>query len=109
VPIGTFTIDHPWGTTTFTSGPGNKTCTGNLGARCDFTRDIPVGILDFDAALGAGFADSMSTFLQQTAPPPPVGFLGDGLTESPVVGGPGTVRNVVTITPPGGLPSTISS
>lgn len=99
---GTYTLQYPWGELTFTCP--------TAGARCTFTRDIPTAAappVDFSLALGGAVANSMSTFLLQSPPPVTPGFVGDGVTESLVIGGPGTVRTSVIIIPPAPLiPST---
>jgi hypothetical protein len=96
---GTYTLQHFWGEFTFDCP--------TAGVRCRFTRDIPAAAvppINFSLALGAAFADSMSTFPQQTVPAPPVGFVGDGVTEAPVTLSPPAVRNVINIIPPAPLP-----
>jgi len=96
---GTYTLQHFWGEFTFNCP--------TVGVRCRFTRDIPAAAvppINFSLALGAGIADSMSTFPQQTVPAPPVGFVGDGVSEAAVTLSPGTVRNVINIIPPAPLP-----
>ena len=96
--VGTYTLQHFWGEFTFNCP--------TAGVRCRFTRDIPAAAappINFSLALGAGFADSMSTFPQQTVPAPPLGFVGDGVSESAVTLSPGTVRNVINIIPPAPL------
>jgi hypothetical protein len=96
---GTYTLQHFWGEFTFDCP--------TAGARCRFTRDIPAAAappINFSLALGAGIADSMSTFPQQTVPAPPVGFVGDGVSESPVTLSAPAVRNVINIIPPAPQP-----
>lgn len=91
---GTYTVEHPWGATTFScAAPG----------LCKFTRDIGgAAANDFDTALGVGVFtppdNSMSTFLVQASAAPPAGYFGDGATIGVVTGG--TVRNRVDILSP---------
>lgn len=91
---GTYTVEHPWGATTFTcAAPG----------LCKFTRDLGGAIPnDFDTALGNGVFTppdtSMSTFLIQAGTAPPGGYFGDGASITTVTGG--TVRNSVAILSP---------
>jgi|GEM_PF-5000964 len=93
---GTYTVEHPWGATTFTCAtPG----------LCKFTRDLGGAVAnDFDTALGAGVFTppdtSMSTFLVQAGTAPPAGYYGDGASITTVTGG--TVRNRIDILAPGG-------
>ena len=100
IAAGTWTLQHPWGTTTFDS---NVDCR-NLLQRCRMTRDVPAAGFppNFPAALGPvaptpdGF--SMSSFLKSAAAPP--NSLGDAVTSATVTGG--TVRNNVIVTSPAG-------
>lgn len=93
---GDYTLDHPWGTTVFTcSNPQNN-------KDCQATRDLPViDPFNFAGALGgpAGPLDTtMSTFPRSTTAVPP--FLGDGISETAIDAGAGSVRNSVAITGP---------
>lgn len=100
IAAGTWTVQHPWGTTTFDS---NVDCR-NLLQRCRMTRDVPAAGFppNFAAALGpvtpTPDAFSMSSFLKSSAAPP--NALGDAVTSATVTGG--ILRNSVIVTSPAG-------
>jgi hypothetical protein len=100
IAAGNWTVQHPWGTTTFDSTVDCR----NLVQRCRMTRDVPAAGFppNFPAALGpvAPTADgfSMSSFLKSAAAPP--NALGDAVTSATVTGG--TLRNSVIVTSPAG-------
>jgi hypothetical protein len=112
VAAGTWTLQHPWGTTTFDSTTACRT----LAQTCRMTIDIPApGAVppNFAGAKGpviavpgdpANTLFSIDTFLKSTAAP--VGALGDAATSSTVTGG--TVRNSVILTSPLGTGTTSS-
>lgn len=106
-PAGTYTVVHPWGTSVITpalqeipfgaGADGRSTVDVNIGAALG----NPVSVPDnFAGVLGNNATFTISNFVTQTTPAPPIGFLGDCLTESPVTGG--LNGNVVQILDPNG-------
>jgi hypothetical protein len=103
---GTYTIVHPWGTTVIppelqqqpfgVGGPrGRATIDVNIGSAAGnlaSTND------NFQGVLGNDPLFTISNYLTQTTPAPPVGYLGDCLTASTVTGGPN--GNTITILGP---------
>jgi len=102
--VGIWTVDHPWGTTTFDAATAKKHGTG-----VQITIDVPAAAPnDFGATLGFPVTIpqqfSMSTFLKSTAATAP--FLGDALTPVTYTGGP--VRNFFQVTGPPGTTGPIN-
>lgn len=109
-PAGTYTIVHPWGTTAITpalqrepfgaGADGRATLDRNFGAALGNLFSVPD---NFQGVLGSDPLFAVSTYLTQTTPPPPAGFIGDCLNESPVTGGVGGVNTVQILDPNGNL------
>ena len=91
MPNSKYTVEHPYGTSTFKTGP-NGTLVGN--ARAAQREEVGCGATpcDFNVALGT----KIDPFLRSTSAPP--GYLGNGIGAT-VTGGP--VRNTVTVSGPG--------
>jgi Big-like domain-containing protein len=107
VPVGTFTLTHPWGVTTFT---GPKCVNQAGGTKCSMTQDLPLpGAIppSFAAALGTGIAGSQSTFLRD--PLAPVGFLGSATAVAAFTGAAAGNANSITVSDPAGNTGTTTS
>src|SRR4051794_32599494 len=81
-PAGTYNITHPYGTDTVT--------VAGAGARGRTTIDIgcavpAVGVCDFATALAGRYGPFLTP---APGAAPPAGFIGDAVTEAPVVGSP---------------------
>ncbi len=90
---GIYTFQHPWGTETIDVTAADIAAGGGI----FFTNDVGVP-RDF---LVAG-TSKVSSFLRQTVPVPPVGWIGDGASVGPVTGSP-TGFNAVRLTGPVGV------
>jgi hypothetical protein len=98
VPNATYTVNHPYGTSTFTvDGSGNLA--GGLRGQQREEVGCAVAPCDFTVAFGS----TIGPFLRSTSAP--AGYLGNGVTETTVTGG--SVRNVVNVSGPG-LPPAIT-
>ncbi len=94
VPVaGDYTLQHPWGTQTYTVTQADI----DSGTGLNATRDIG-SIRDFLVATSG----PVSRFVRQTLPAPPFGWLGDGVNAGPVTGSP-TNFNAVRLTGPAGI------
>src|SRR5439155_17633082 len=94
-PAGTYTITHPFGTDTVT--------VATAGARGRATLDTgclvgATGVCDFAAAMAGRFGPFLTAAPGAAAPP--AGFIGDAVTEVPVVGSP-TGNNLFRVEGPG--------
>ncbi|MBI2919120.1 MAG: PKD domain-containing protein [Chloroflexi bacterium] len=95
VPVpGDYTIEHPYGTDTFSITQDDMDARGGL----FFTEDIGLATHDFFQA-GAG---RITRFLRQVNPAPPAGWIGDGATAATVTGSP-TGFNKIRVTGPVGV------
>jgi hypothetical protein len=96
-PNSTYTVEHPYGTSHFTTG-GNGDLAG--GARAAQREEI-------GGTTPGNFTDALGTaigpFLRSTSAP--TGYLGNGVTPTTVTGG--VFRNTVTVTGPG-LPDAVT-
>lgn len=92
-PAGNYTITHPFGTDTVTA-PGGTRGRTTIDIGCAVTA---VGPCDFAAALGGRFGPFLTA---APGTPPPAGFIGDAVTEVPVVGSP-TGNNFFRVEGPG--------
>ena len=100
-PEGTYTIDHPYGTSTCTAD-----ASGNIANNACRTEVGGTAGNDFAGALGGPIGPFLTwdTFGAATGGPP-AGYIGDGdSTAHKVLGGP--VRNFVQVTGPGVLETT---
>jgi hypothetical protein len=97
VPNATYTVDHPYGTSHFTVGADGKLVGGARAAQREEVGGTTPG--NFTDALGT----KIGPFLRSTSAPP--GYLGNGVTETTVTGGP--FGNTVTVTGPG-LPEAVT-
>jgi hypothetical protein len=93
-PAGTYNITHPYGTDTVT--------VAGAGARGRTTIDIgcavtAVGVCDFATALAGRYGPFLTP---APGAAPPAGFIGDAVTEAPVVGSP-TGNNFFRVEGPG--------
>jgi len=92
VPVaGTYTLQHPWGTQTFTATEAEV-----LAGGINDTRDTGA-VRDFLVAAGG----PITRFVRQTIPPPPAGWVGDGINRNVVTGSP-TGFNAMKLTGPAG-------
>jgi hypothetical protein len=90
---GNWTINHPFGTLTIPGVAGL--------APVNFTDDVGcLAPCDFSLALNG----VVGPLLAAVNPPPPLGFLGDGATESTIEAGPG--GTAFTVAGPGGITGT---
>ncbi|MCM2356637.1 MAG: hypothetical protein NDI77_00635 [Geobacteraceae bacterium] len=90
---GTYVVVHPWGATVIPPALQQEPF-GIGGVRGRATIDVNIGAAtgsllndNFAGVLGNDPLFTISNYITQTTPAPPVGFLGDCLTQSPVVGG----------------------
>jgi hypothetical protein len=109
-PAGTYTVVHPWGTSVipaelqqipFGAGAaGRATVDVNIGAALGNLASVPD---NFAGVLGNNPTFTISNFVTQTTPAPPIGFLGDCVSESPVTGGLNGVNTVQILDPSGNV------
>lgn len=91
-PVGTWTIDHPFGQLVFNNvSPGVRAI--------NFTEDI--GCFSAPCDFSLALTSSVGPFLAALSPAPPAGFLGDGATPSTIEPGPN--GSVFRIRGPGGI------
>jgi len=94
----TYTVEHPYGTSTFTTD-----ASGNLAGNRRAAQREEVGCAGAPCDFNALFGSSIGPFLRSTSAPQ--GYLGNGVTETTVTGGP--LRNTVRVFGPG-LPDAIT-
>jgi hypothetical protein len=93
-PAGTYTITHPYGTDTVVA-PGGARGRTTIDIGCAVTA---VGLCDFASAMAGRYGPFLTA--APAAPAPPAGFIGDAVTEVPVVGSP-TGSNFFRVEGPG--------
>jgi hypothetical protein len=92
-PAGTYTITHPYGTDTVVA-PGGRRGRTTIDIGCAVTA---VGPCDFASALAGRYGPFLTAAPGTT---PPAGFIGDAITEVPVIGSP-TGNNFFRVEGPG--------
>ncbi len=90
---GTYTFIHPYGTQAIEVTQDDIDARGGI----FFTDDIGLAARNFTLAANG----NMTRFLQQTAPPPPAGWIGDGTSVGPVTGSPTGFNKVRLVAPAG--------
>jgi hypothetical protein len=93
-PGATYTVDHPYGTSHFTVDAKGELLGGKRAAQREET----------DGSFNGTLGSSIGPFLRSTSAP--AGYLGNGVTETTVTGGP--LRNTMTVTGPG-LPEAVTT